>query len=256
MKLRIRSSSCAPLFLGDDGLTDIQFTKLIELKSKIKLTESQARERDKLEMKHNSVELSSGAKSLIEDIIDQQVYKYEENFSNPKTQKGWDVESESCEIYNRIFFTSYHKQEAFDSYYELEHGISGGHPDIVDCERRKVIDLKSSWSKKSFPKTVNRAYNSNYEWQVKHYLYMLTKMTGEDWSDGEVAFILTTTPEELKPEYEDDSLHYMEDLEDELRATIVPVKLTSDDIVKMDKRLAAAEKYANEYHNLLKSKNK
>jgi hypothetical protein len=242
--------------LGDDGLTDIQFTKLIELKSKIKLTESQARERDKLEMKHNSVELSSGAKSLIEDIIDQQVYKYEENFSNPKTQKGWDVESESCEIYNRIFFTSYHKQEAFDSYYELEHGISGGHPDIVDCERRKVIDLKSSWSKKSFPKTVNRAYNSNYEWQVKHYLYMLTKMTGEDWSDGEVAFILTTTPEELKPEYEDDSLHYMEDLEDELRATIVPVKLTSDDIVKMDKRLAAAEKYANEYHNLLKSKNK
>jgi hypothetical protein len=242
--------------LGDDGLTDIQFTKLIELKSKIKLTESQARERDKLEMKHNSVELSAGAKGLIEDIIDQQVYKYEENFSNPKTQKGWDVESESCEIYNRIFFTSYHKQEAFDSYYELEHGISGGHPDIVDCERRKVIDLKSSWSKKSFPKTVNRAYNSNYEWQVKHYLYMLTKMTGEDWSDGEVAFILTTTPEELKPEYEDDSLHYMEDLEDELRATIVPVKLTSDDIVKMDKRLAAAEKYANEYHNLLKSKNK
>lgn len=256
MKLRIRSSSCAPLFLGDDGLTDIQLAKLTELKSKIKLTEAQARERDKLELKQDSVELSTGAKGLIEDIIDKQIYKYEENFSNSKTQKGWDVEAESCEIYNRIFFTSYHKQEAFDNFYELEHGISGGHPDIVDCENRKVIDLKSSWSKKTFPKTLKKAYDSGYEWQVKHYLYMLTKMTGDDWSDGEIAFILTTTPEELKPEYEHDSLHYMEDLDDELRATIVPVKLTSDDIVKMDKRLAAAEKYANEYYNLLKSKNK
>jgi hypothetical protein len=256
MKLRIRSSSCAPLFLGDDGLTDIQLAKLNDLKSKIKLTDAQAKDRDKLEMKQESVELSAGAKSLIEEIIDRQVYEYEENFSNSKTQKGWDVEAESCEIYNRIFFTDYHKQESFDNFYELEYGISGGHPDIVDCERRKVIDLKSSWSKKTFPKTIKKAYDSGYEWQVKHYLYMLTKMTGDDWSDGEVAFILTTTPEALKPDYENDSLHYMEDLDDELRATIVPVKLTSDDIVKMDKRLAAAEKYANEYYNLLKSKNK
>jgi hypothetical protein len=90
--------------LGEDGITDIQFTKLIELKSKIKLTEKQAIERDKLELKKDSVELSAGAKGLIEDIIDTQVYKYEETFSNSKTQKGWDVESESCEIYNRIFF--------------------------------------------------------------------------------------------------------------------------------------------------------
>lgn len=256
MKLRIRSSSCAPLFLGDDGLTDIQLAKLNDLKSKIKLTDAQAKDRDKLELKMESVELSAGAKSLIEDIVDRQVYEYEENFSNSKTQKGWDVEAESCEIYNRIFFTDYHKQESFDNFYELEYGISGGHPDVVDCERRKVIDLKSSWSKKTFPKTIKKAYDSGYEWQVKHYLYMLTKMTGDDWSDGEVAFILTTTPEALKPDHEHDSLHYMEDLEDELRATIVPVKLTSDDIVKMDKRLAAAEKYANEYYNLLKSKNK
>jgi hypothetical protein len=242
--------------MGDDGLTDIQQAQLDELLSKIKLTSAQAIKRDQLQKKAGEVQLSKGAKTLIEEYINREYYGYTESFSNPKTQKGWDVEAESCEIYNRIFFTDYHKQESFDNFYELEYGISGGHPDVVDCERRKVIDLKSSWSKKTFPKTIKKAYDSGYEWQVKHYLYMLTKMTGDDWSDGEVAFILTTTPEALKPEYEHDSLHYMEDLDDELRATIVPVKLTSDDIVKMDKRLAAAEKYANEYYNLLKSKNK
>ncbi len=83
----------------------------------------------------------------------------------------------------------------------------------------------------------------------------MTKMTGDEWRHGEVAFILTTTPEELKPDYEDDSLHYMEHLDDNLRATVFSVELTDKDIVKMDKRLAAAEKYAIFYSNLLNNKN-
>ena len=253
--MKIRSSSCSPLFMGDDGLTDIQQSQLDELLSKIKLTEAQAIKRDQLQQKAGEVQLSKGAKTLIEEYINREYYGYTESFSNPKTQKGWDVEQESIDIYNRIFFTNYHKQAEFDKYYHISHGISVGHPDIVDCENKKIIDIKSSWSKKTFPKTIEQAYDPNYEWQVKHYLYIMTKMTGDDWRHGEVAFILTTTPEELKPDYEDDSLHYMEHLDDNLRATVFNVELTDKDIVKMDKRLAAAEKYAIFYSNLLKNKN-
>jgi hypothetical protein len=88
------------------------------------------------------------------------------------------------------------------------------------------------------------------------YLYMLTKKTGEEWREGEVAYMLVNTPEELIPETEDDSLHYMDNLADNLRATIVKVELTDDDIKKIDRRLDAAERYADEYVNFLKSKNK
>ena len=95
-----------------------------------------------------------------------------------------------------------------------------------------------------------------YEWQVKMYLYMLSNKTGEQWRDGEIAYMLVNTPEELIPDNEDDSLHYMDELADSLRATIVKIELTDDDINKMEIRLEAAERYADEYVNFLKSKNK
>jgi hypothetical protein len=253
--LRLRASTGSPVFLGEDGLTAKQSELLEELLNKIKLTEKQAEKRDELIAKRDlPVELSAGAKTLIEEYVDRMVYQYSEDFSNPKTEKGWAVEAESIKIYNRVFFTNYKKIEEGDKYYDIRHGILGGHPDIVDCERRKVIDIKSSWTKKTFPKTPEKAYDTGYQWQVKLYLYMLTKITGERWQYGEVAHVLTTTPENIKPEWENDSLHYMDNLSDNLRVTVVPVELTDDDILKIERRVKAADEYANEYYNKLINK--
>lgn len=254
--LKVRASGCSPLFTGDDGLTSAQQSTLDELLQKIKLTEKQAEKRDELVAKRDAKpELSTGAKTLVEDYIDQVLYEYKENFSSPKTEKGWLVEDASIDVYNRLFFTSHKKLDEGEKYYSLSYGIMTGHPDIVDCERKRVIDIKSSWTKKTFPKTPDKAYDIGYQWQVKAYLYMLTKTTGEEWRSGEVAHVLASTPEEIKPEWESDSLHYMEDLPDNLRVTIVPVELTDDDIAKIERRLSAAEEYAVYYFNLIKSKN-
>lgn len=232
---------------------------------KIKLTEKQAEERDELEKKADmSDELSEGAKSYIEEMVDEMVYGYKTTISSREMTKGTDVEHESIDVYNRLFFRSYHKLAEFDDYYELKHGknnlISVGHPDIVDADTMKVIDIKSPWSKKTMPKTVKKAEKkvkeAGYDWQVKHYLYMLTKMTGKKWTDGEVAFVLSNTPEELIPDNEADSLHYMDNLADELRVTIVKVELTDDDISWMDSQLMKAESYAKMYFNYLNNKNK
>ena len=59
--------------------------------------------------------------------------------------------------------------------------------------------------------------------------------------------MLVNTPEELIPESDNDSLHYMDDLADNMRQVIVPVDLTDDDIKKIDKRLDIAIDYANKY---------
>ena len=222
---------------------------------KISLTDRQAQQRDELIAKRDApIELPEGAKTLIEESIDESMYQYKSFLELREMTKGTDMEDESIELYNRIFFTNYNKMMEFDEHHSLTYGCMSGHPDIVDCERRKVIDIKSSWSKKTFPKRPPK--KAVYEWQVKMYLYMLTKKTGEEWREGEVAYMLVNTPEELIPETEDDSLHYMDNLADNLRATIVKIELTDDDIKKIDRRLEAAERYADEYVNFLKSKNK
>lgn len=254
--LRLRASTASPVFLGEDGLTAKQNELLEELLDKIKLTEKQAEKRDELIAKRDQpVELSAGAKTLIEDYVDRKVYRYEDDFSNPKTQKGWAVEVDSIEVYNDVFGTDYKKLEEGDQYYSIEYSIIGGHPDIVDCERRKVIDIKSSWTKKTFPKTPEKAYDTGYQWQVKLYLYMLSKITGEDWRHGEVAHVLVSTPETIKPEWENDTLHYVDDfIDNRLCVTVVPVELTDDDILKIEQRVKLANEYAEMYYQKLINK--
>jgi len=260
--INVRSSSCHPLFSGKrGGLTDKQKEKLDGLKMKIKLTDKQAEDRDELEKKSEmSYELSDGAKTYIEDMIDEMVYDYRVTVSTREMTKGTMVEDESINVYNRVMFTDYEKLMPIDNYGFLSYGISTGHPDIVDPTLRKVIDIKSPWSKKTMPKSdvkaLKKVKESGYDWQVKHYLYMLEKTTGQKWRDGEVAFVLSNTPEELIPDNETDVLHYMDDLSDNLRVTIVKVELTDDDIVWMDGQLRLAEKYAKMYFNYLNNKNK
>lgn len=260
--INVRSSSCHPLFSGKrGGLTDKQKEKLDGLKMKIKLTDKQAEDRDELEKKSEmSYELSDGAKTYIEDMIDERVYDYRVTVSTREMTKGTMVEDESINVYNRVMFTDYEKLMPIDEYGFLSYGISTGHPDIVDPILRKVIDIKSPWSKKTMPKSdvkaLKKVKESGYDWQVKHYLYMLEKTTGQKWRDGEVAFVLSNTPEELIPDNETDVLHYMDELSDNLRVTIVKVELTDDDIVWMDGQLRLAEEYAKMYFNYLNNKNK
>jgi hypothetical protein len=254
--LRLRASTSSPVFLGEDGLTIKQNELLDELLDKIKLTEKQAEKRDELIAKRDQpVELSVGAKTLVEEYVDRKVYRYENNFSSPITEKGWAVEVDSIKVYNDVFGTKYKKLEEGNQYYHIEYGIIGGHPDIVDCERRRVIDIKSSWTKKTFPKTPEKAYDLGYQWQVKLYLYMMSKITGEEWRHGEVAHVLVSTPETIKPEWESESLHFVDDFIDKrLCVTVVPVELTYDDILKIERRVKAAKEYADEYYQKLINK--
>ena len=176
--LRVRASKCAALFTGTDGLTDKQMEALHVLMTKVKLTDNQAAKRDELIAKRDApITLGEGARTLIEESIDEMIYDYKVSFSTREMTKGTDVEDESIEIYNRIFFTDYRKMDEDDDHFSLKFLFASGHPDIVDCERRKVIDIKSSWSKKTFPKRAPK--NPAYDWQVKMYLYKI-ELTEDD----------------------------------------------------------------------------
>lgn len=249
--MQFRSSSCAALFTGTDGLTAAQDRTLTELLSKIKLTDKQAETRDELIRKRDAdIELPEGAKTYIKELVDREVYKYQVSFSSRETDKGTQVEDASIEVYNRLFFTDYKKLVEGDEHFEVTDEYSTGHPDIVSTSEKKVIDIKSSFTKKSFPKFAEDGKNSTYEWQVKDYLRKL------GWTKGEIAYVLVNTPEELVGDWDEQSLHYADDIDDRLRVTIIPIELTDEDVKFMEGRYKAAYKFAEEYKLKLTNKNK
>ena len=275
--MRFRASGIAPLFLGRDGLTDAQERDLEalvvrfrswrdetdeKLKAKLKLTDIMTAKLEelkdaRLQFISGNIELSKGAKTFIKDVVRQEVMKFRASFGGNKyTQKGDQCEDMAIELYNSIFFKNYKKLVEGDEFYELSYGIVGGHPDIVDKEAMKVIDIKVPWSKDTFPDFEEDGESDLYKWQIRTYLYMLRKITGNDgWSDGEIAYMLIDTPEALVPENDGDDLHMMSDVDDNLRSTIVIVKLTDEHVEHMDRRIAAAVRYAEDYKKRLLNKN-
>jgi len=275
--MRFRASGIAPLFLGRDGLTDVQERDLEalvvrfrswrdetddKLKAKFKLTDIMMAKLEELkEAKQQfisgNIELSKGAQTFIKDVVRQGIMKFSAPFGGNKyTEKGNQCEDMAIELYNSIFFKDYKKLVEGDEFYELSYGLVGGHPDIVDVDNKKVIDIKVPWSKDTFPDFEEDGESDLYVWQIRTYLYMLRKITGNDgWSDGEIAYMLIDTPEALVPENDGDDLHMMSDVADNLRSTIVTVTLTDEHVEHMDRRVAAAIKFADKYKQRLLNKN-
>lgn len=268
--MKFRASGIAPLFLGMDGLTEAQerdLKRLLDRKSDYESGNQKSKLTDKMESdladliskRDAEPELPKGAMSYIEDLVDQELYMYDDFFTAKELEKGSreDVENESIELYNDVFFTDHKKLVEGDKYYYLEYNGITGHPDIV-CELTKMVkDAKSSWNKKTFKKRSSDAINSTYEWQVRSYLYMLQKITGDNsWMNGEYFYALVSTPEELVPEYENDSLHNVVDIPDNMRLTVCHVTLDDKIIAHMERRLDMAKKYADKYKQELINKNK
>jgi len=111
-----------------------------------------------------------------------------------------------------------------------------------------IVDNKSSWTKETFPVLPEDIDSSTYEWQGKLYCYL------KGWRRYRLVYTLMSTPEELVPEWESDKLHYADDLPLGLRVTYLDYELTDNEIAHIERRLAAAEKYAVEYYNKLMGK--
>lgn len=252
--LMFRASACAPLFTGEDGLTDKQQEELVSLLEKDKRTAIQEQKMlDLIAKRDSEPELPKGAKTYIESLVDQYVYKYEDYIDNKYVRKGIavedsedeDINKSAIKITNSLFFTEYSKSSSY-----LKKGKFHGHPDIEDEDEEMILDIKSSWNKKTFPKKPEDGKNSDYEWQGKVYCYM------KGWRKFRLCYVLMSTPEELVPDNEHGTLHYADDLPLNLRVTCVDYELTQKDIEKIERREQAAVKYAKEYYNFLINKNK
>lgn len=257
---KFRGSGASPLFTNRKLFGPAEKRELNELMSKIALNKTEATRRTTLENARDCYHtLPVGAETYIMSIVDEYVYKYKDHVSTKAMQKGHICEQEVIDLHNDVFFTNYEK-EPEDGYIGVNQYFTY-HPDVLDRHNTFVVDTKCSWNKKTHPKTKKQAYSSDYDWQVKVYLYSMrveegihtmSVTTDKRWTTGRVFYGLLDTPEELLDfSYEDPSLHYVNDLPLGLRATWFDVTLTDDDVVFMETRAKVGQEFAQKYYKEL-----
>jgi len=160
------------------------------------------------EPKSNDETLSVGAKTYIESLAKQLVYGYDDEVSSKFLEKGIQVEDQSIELYNSVFFASHVK----NTERKTNDWITG------ECDiatPAKIIDIKSPWSLQTFPATIAAGRDKGYEWQGRAYMWLW------DVPEFEIAYCLVNTPEELIG-YEREEIHIVDHITPELRVTRVP----------------------------------
>jgi hypothetical protein len=244
--LKFRCSSLSDVANGKQGLTSAQERDLNELLSKVKLTEKQAEKRDELIAKRDApVTLTQTGISKVENIVKQLIYDYEIQLDNKYVNKGLRMEENAIRFLSMVTGKSYEKNEKF-----FQNDFICGTPDIIDGN--KIIDIKCSWSKATFPLFEEEAHNVTYEYQMRGYM-MLTGCESAD-----VIYCLMSTPIDLisslknngeRTFYESMDLHNMEDLDPRLRFT----KITYHRDLEIEKQIIekckVAKDYANEFYN-------
>lgn len=152
--------------------------------------------------------LSAGAKTEIKSMAKEHVYDFKEIVTGKYMDKGLIVEDQSIELYNSVFFTDYRKNTV-----RLTNPWITGECDII-VPGVRGIDIKSSWSLGTFPAVAEDGEDKLYEWQCRGYMML--------WNvpEWEVAYCMVNTPDELI-KYEQETLHYVDHIPEELRVTRV-----------------------------------
>ena len=86
LKFKIRCSANSNI-MGENGLTDNQLNKIVELQHKTKLTDKQQETLNDLVYRRDNPELPQGAKTYCEDWLKGQLYDYRKMMSNKYLEK-------------------------------------------------------------------------------------------------------------------------------------------------------------------------
>lgn len=154
--------------------------------------------------------LSATAKTHLCTVAKEYVYGFHEVVTGKYMDKGLLVENEAIALYNERFFTSYSKNTE-----RRDNGFITGECDIY-VPAKKIIDTKSCWSWATFPATASEGEDSDYEWQLRGYMWLW------DVDEAEIAYCMVDTPPELLRDYDQAELHQAEHIDASLRVTIVP----------------------------------
>lgn len=234
------------------GLTEKQEIELDKLINKPKArTEKQEIKMLELISKRDrrpEYDLSEGAKSFVKSLVKQRCYNYNLKFDAKQTEKGTVTEDDCIELYNTVYYTEYKKNEVrkYGDFIEGECDIDAPEDDLI-------IDIKSSFTKETFPAIEEDIPSSGYEWQGRGYMKLYNR------SNFILAYCLVSTPFELLGYEKNLSLHIVEEnpieLPPALRVTTKSFKRCPKMDALIEHKVKECRRYANWYFSKIVSKN-
>lgn len=177
--------------------------------------------------------LSEGAKTYIRELVRQDIWGVDFNFSSKYTEKGKAVEAEGLALLNRVRRLALVKNAERRS-----DGQITGEADTVDLgPRRCGHDLKCSWSLQTFPAFVRDCEDALYAWQMRGYMRLW------DLDRWEVNYVMVNTPEDLLGQHEPQHLHLVEHIPEHMRLTTWAIERDRALEAQMDVKLELARAY-------------
>lgn len=179
--------------------------------------------------------LPDGAITSLNTMISQHLIKWRDNeFDYATTEKGTRCEHESIELYNDVNDTFYIKNVDRITIENLT-----GECDLLDKSESLVIDIKTAYSKKTYPLILK--LSKLYEWQLRAYMHLY------DVDNAELAYCLVSTPQELILNKDQKHWHDVEDVPMKLRVSSLRISRDAEKEKQLLNRIKLASQYVNDW---------
>lgn len=201
--------------------------------------------------------LPAGAITELDKMVSQKLIKWQDaEFDFFTTEKGKICENESIEIYNEVNDSFYVKnvERIYKNantgliidhdtglIFDKSQPVLTGECDILDKANSLVIDIKTAYSKKTYP--FNLKISKLYEWQLRAYMYLY------DVSNAELAYVLVDTPHDLISNKDPEHWHFMQDVPLDFRVSSLRIERDKEKEKQMLNRLELSSKYIQDYLN-------
>ena len=182
--------------------------------------------------------ISDTAKSAIRDIVKEDLYGFRSFTGNQYTAKGNLLEDLAIEMSGKMRFRNYQKHVG-----RVENELITGECDVLDLDRKLIIDTKVTWDIGTHPffqdEAMEKVKKAGYDVQMQAYMWLY------DCEVANVDFWLFPCPPELLKDWDDiDQLvHLVEAIDIRDRKTTVIIERDESVIQKIKDKIPHCQNY-------------
>ena len=182
--------------------------------------------------------ISDTAKSAIRDIVKEDLYGFRSFTGNQYTAKGNLLEDLAIEMSGKMRFRNYQKHVG-----RVENELITGECDVLDLERKLIIDTKVTWDIGTHPffadEAMEKVKKAGYDVQMQAYMWLY------DCEVANIDFWLFPCPPELLKDWDDiDQLvHLVEKIDIRERKTTVVIERDESVIQKIKDKIPHCQNY-------------
>ncbi|MGA6877493.1 hypothetical protein [Acinetobacter sp. AND/436] len=182
--------------------------------------------------------ISDTAKSAIRDIVKEDLYGFRSFTGNQYTQKGNLLEDLAIEMSGKMRFRNYQKHVG-----RVENELITGECDVLDLERKLIIDTKCTWDIGTHPffadEAMEKVKKAGYDVQMQAYMWLY------ECEVAEVDFWLFPCPVELTKDWDDREqlIDMVEAIDIRERLTTVTIERDEAIIQKIKDKIPHCQEY-------------